>query len=138
MHSWVNISVLFRYATRAGYDVMTDMYATVGTSYLNSKENPVRLGNGHPNIVPYQFFPTADDPKYATNVSRVMNRQEVVEIVTNDSLQLFGSSGYSREFAAERHVRDARMFTIAGGTAQPYLKPLNYSHLRACFLIFRA
>ena len=38
--------------------------------------------------------------------------------VTNDSLQLFGSSGYSREFAAERHVRDARMFTIAGGTAQ--------------------
>jgi alkylation response protein AidB-like acyl-CoA dehydrogenase len=38
--------------------------------------------------------------------------------VTNDSLQLFGSSGYSRELAAERHVRDARMFTIAGGTAQ--------------------
>jgi 3-sulfinopropanoyl-CoA desulfinase len=38
--------------------------------------------------------------------------------VTNDALQLFGSSGYSREIAAERHVRDARMFTIAGGTAQ--------------------
>jgi len=38
--------------------------------------------------------------------------------VTNDALQLYGSSGYSRELPMERHVRDARMFTIAGGTAQ--------------------
>ncbi len=38
--------------------------------------------------------------------------------VTNDALQLFGSSGYGRELAMERHVRDARMFSIAGGTAQ--------------------
>ena len=43
---------------------------------------------------------------------------ETANKVTNDSLQLFGSTGYSREIAAERHVRDARMFTIAGGTAQ--------------------
>jgi alkylation response protein AidB-like acyl-CoA dehydrogenase len=38
--------------------------------------------------------------------------------VTNEALQLYGSSGYSRELAMERHVRDARMFSIAGGTAQ--------------------
>ena len=38
--------------------------------------------------------------------------------VANDALQIYGSSGYSRENAMERHVRDARMFTIAGGTAQ--------------------
>jgi alkylation response protein AidB-like acyl-CoA dehydrogenase len=38
--------------------------------------------------------------------------------VANDALQLFGSSGYSRLKPMERHVRDARMFTIAGGTAQ--------------------
>jgi alkylation response protein AidB-like acyl-CoA dehydrogenase len=31
---------------------------------------------------------------------------------------MYGSSGYSRELPMERHVRDARMFTIAGGTAQ--------------------
>ncbi len=43
---------------------------------------------------------------------------ETANKVTNDSLQCFGSTGYSREIAAERHVRDARMFTIAGGTAQ--------------------
>ena len=38
--------------------------------------------------------------------------------VTNDALQFYGSSGYGRHNAMERHVRDARMFTIAGGTAQ--------------------
>lgn len=38
--------------------------------------------------------------------------------VTNNALQLHGSMGYARSLAAERHVRDARMFTIAGGTAQ--------------------
>jgi alkylation response protein AidB-like acyl-CoA dehydrogenase len=38
--------------------------------------------------------------------------------VTNDALQFYGSSGYGRHEPMERHVRDARMFTIAGGTAQ--------------------
>ncbi len=38
--------------------------------------------------------------------------------VTNDALQLFGAAGYSRNLPMERMVRDARMFTIGGGTAQ--------------------
>jgi len=38
--------------------------------------------------------------------------------VTNDALQIFGSAGYSRNMPLERMVRDARMFTIGGGTAQ--------------------
>ena len=38
--------------------------------------------------------------------------------VTNQALQLHGSMGYSRNMPLERSVRDARMFTIAGGTAQ--------------------
>jgi alkylation response protein AidB-like acyl-CoA dehydrogenase len=38
--------------------------------------------------------------------------------VTNDALQIFGAAGYSRNNAMERRVRDARMFTIGGGTAQ--------------------
>ena len=38
--------------------------------------------------------------------------------VTNDALQLFGARGYSRNLPLERIVRDARMFTIGGGTAQ--------------------
>lgn len=43
---------------------------------------------------------------------------EAANKVTNDSLQIYGSSGYGRHNPMERHVRDARMFTIAGGTAQ--------------------
>jgi alkylation response protein AidB-like acyl-CoA dehydrogenase len=38
--------------------------------------------------------------------------------VTNDALQIFGASGYSRDLPVERMVRDARMFTIGGGTVQ--------------------
>ncbi len=38
--------------------------------------------------------------------------------VTNMALQLWGAAGYSRENPMERAVRDARMFPIAGGTAQ--------------------
>src|SRR4029077_19969633 len=43
---------------------------------------------------------------------------EMAIAVTNDALQLFGSAGYSRNRPLERMVRDARMFTIGGGTAQ--------------------
>ena len=38
--------------------------------------------------------------------------------VSNDALQLHGARGYSRRNPVERMVRDARMFTIGGGTAQ--------------------
>jgi alkylation response protein AidB-like acyl-CoA dehydrogenase len=38
--------------------------------------------------------------------------------ITNDALQLFGAAGYGRDLPLERMVRDARMFTIGGGTTQ--------------------
>lgn len=38
--------------------------------------------------------------------------------VTNAALQVYGAAGYSRNNPLERMVRDARMFTIGGGTAQ--------------------
>ncbi len=43
---------------------------------------------------------------------------EAAILVTNDALQIFGAAGYSRDLPLERMVRDARMFTIGGGTAQ--------------------
>lgn len=43
---------------------------------------------------------------------------ESAQMVTNAALQMHGAMGYSRELPLERMVRDARMFTIAGGTAQ--------------------
>ena len=80
--------------------------ANQGMNYLATGENPVRLGNQHPNIVPYQVFATADgfmvlsigndpsfrrfcenfglaalldDPRFATNAARVENRQLVTD-----------------------------------------------------------
>jgi hypothetical protein len=38
--------------------------------------------------------------------------------VTNAALQLWGAAGYSKDNPVERYLRDARMFAIAGGTAQ--------------------
>jgi crotonobetainyl-CoA:carnitine CoA-transferase CaiB-like acyl-CoA transferase len=80
--------------------------ANQGMNYLATGENPARLGNQHPNIVPYQVFPTADghivlsvgndptfkrfcealnlthlleDARFATNAARVSNRQLVTD-----------------------------------------------------------
>ena len=80
--------------------------ANQGMNYLSTNENPARLGNQHPNIVPYQVMPTSDgyivlsigndptferfcklagedqlidDPKFKTNADRVSNR----DLVTN-------------------------------------------------------
>ena len=38
--------------------------------------------------------------------------------VTNQALQIWGAAGYSKDNPMERYLRDARMFAIAGGTAQ--------------------
>ncbi len=43
---------------------------------------------------------------------------EMAMRVTNAALQLFGARGYSRNEPIERMVRDARMFTIGGGTTE--------------------
>jgi crotonobetainyl-CoA:carnitine CoA-transferase CaiB-like acyl-CoA transferase len=80
--------------------------ANQGMNYLATGENPPRLGNQHPNIVPYQVFATQDgyivlsigndptfkrfcesfglahlidDPRFATNAARVQNRQLVTD-----------------------------------------------------------
>ena len=83
--------------------------ANQGMNYLATGENPVRLGNQHPNIVPYQVFPTKDgyivlsigndptfarfcnafgiehllaDERFATNAARVSNREFVTATLT--------------------------------------------------------
>lgn len=49
--------------------------------------------------------------------AKLMTSEMAVD-VTNTALQLHGARGYSRNLPLERMVRDARMFTIGGGTAQ--------------------
>jgi alkylation response protein AidB-like acyl-CoA dehydrogenase len=38
--------------------------------------------------------------------------------ITNEAVQVHGGYGYIREFAAERHFRDARVTTIYEGTSE--------------------
>jgi len=90
------------------------MLANVASNYLISGEEAPRLGNGHPNIVPYQAFRTKDgyiivscgndrlyqalchlleredlaaDPRFATNPQRVRNREELVPVLQEEFWQ---------------------------------------------------
>ena len=90
-------------------DTSVAWLANQGMNYLATGENPPRLGNQHPNIAPYQVFPTADghmvlsvgndptfkrfcdafglshlpdDERFATNAARVDNRQLVTDTLT--------------------------------------------------------
>ncbi len=56
------------------------------------------------------------DPMLAAQ-AKIFASETAIRIV-NDSLQVFGARGYSRELPLERMARDVRMFTIGGGTAQ--------------------
>jgi alkylation response protein AidB-like acyl-CoA dehydrogenase len=56
------------------------------------------------------------DPELAAQ-AKIFASEAAIRIV-NESLQLFGARGYSRDLPLERMARDVRMFTIGGGTAQ--------------------
>lgn len=56
------------------------------------------------------------DPMLAAQ-AKIFASEAAIRIV-NDSLQMFGARGYSRNLPLERMARDVRMFTIGGGTAQ--------------------
>jgi alkylation response protein AidB-like acyl-CoA dehydrogenase len=55
--------------------------------------------------------------RLAAAQAKVLAADTAIE-VTNQALQVWGAAGYSRDNPMERFVRDARMFAIAGGTAQ--------------------
>ena len=86
-------------------DTQVAWLANLGQSYLTSGEVPPRLGNAHAAVVPYQVFKTADghivlaigndgqyrrfcefagapgladDPRFATNSARIINRAVLV------------------------------------------------------------
>ena len=55
--------------------------------------------------------------KLAAAQAKILASETAIK-VTQDALQIHGSAGYSRNLPLERMARDARMFTIGGGTAQ--------------------
>jgi len=56
------------------------------------------------------------DPMLAAQ-AKIFASEAAIRIV-NDALQIYGARGYSRDLPLERMARDARMFTIGGGTVQ--------------------
>jgi alkylation response protein AidB-like acyl-CoA dehydrogenase len=65
------------------------------------------------NVTPNDGFPDA------TKAARAkIFAAEMAIRTTNTAMQIFGAAGYSRHRPLERMCRDARMFTIGGGTAQ--------------------
>ncbi|MCR8722358.1 CoA transferase [Pseudomonas syringae] len=89
-------------------DVQVACLANQSMNYLTTGVAPGRLGNAHPNIVPYQSFPTADgdliltvgndsqfrkfaevagqsqwadDPRFLTNTLRVAHRAELIPLI---------------------------------------------------------
>ncbi|SFM42671.1 CaiB/BaiF CoA transferase family protein [Marinobacter pelagius] len=94
-----------QYVEAALLDVQVACLANQAMNYLTTGKAPARMGNAHPNIVPYQDFPTADgnmvltvgndqqfarlcdvlghpewasDERFATNRARVANRKELI------------------------------------------------------------
>ncbi|HLW11810.1 MAG TPA: CaiB/BaiF CoA-transferase family protein [Casimicrobiaceae bacterium] len=90
------------------FDSSVAMMAVMNMNYLVSGVTPVRAGNAHQNIVPYQVFSCADghlivavgndgqfrnfcnvagnpewadDQRYATNAARVRNRETLVPLI---------------------------------------------------------
>ena len=61
--------------------------------------------------------PNGFPDRLAAAQAKVLAADTAIE-VTNAALQVWGAAGYSRENPMERILRDARMFAIAGGTAQ--------------------
>jgi alkylation response protein AidB-like acyl-CoA dehydrogenase len=51
------------------------------------------------------------------SIAKTFSNEMAIE-VTNTALQIHGAYGYSCEFPLERMMRDARAFSIAGGTVQ--------------------
>ncbi|KAG8151754.1 CaiB/BaiF CoA transferase family protein [Burkholderia catarinensis] len=97
-----------QYIDMALLDVQVALLANMNTNFLASGKPPVRWGNAHPNIVPYQTFQTsdgwiivavgndgqfrkfveaggrpelADDERFAANPSRVRHRDTLVPIL---------------------------------------------------------
>ncbi|ABM01503.1 CaiB/BaiF CoA-transferase family protein [Shewanella amazonensis] len=90
------------------FDVQLAMLANQAQNFLASGQNPPRLGNAHPNIVPYQAFACADghlilavgndgqfarfcelaglhelphDSRFATNAGRVRHRETLLPLI---------------------------------------------------------
>lgn len=117
LYATIGILAALRHAERTGegqhldislLDCQVSLLANQAQNYLVSGKAPVRLGNAHPNVAPYQVFESADgylilavgndrqfaafcreagvpalseDPRFARNADRVANREALAAII---------------------------------------------------------
>ncbi len=84
--------------------MLADMHTQLEASRLLLRKAAAGAGQGFPDML-------------EAAQAKIFASETAIK-VTNDALQIFGSAGYSRNLPLERMARDARMFTIGGGTAQ--------------------
>jgi len=97
--------------------MLADMSVQLAAAQTLIYKAAVRAGSGFPDAL------EAAQAKVFT--------AEMAINVTNDALQLFGAAGYSRNRPLERRARDARMFTIGGGTSQMLRNLIGHTVLQA-------
>jgi alkylation response protein AidB-like acyl-CoA dehydrogenase len=84
--------------------MLADMSVKLAAARLMIQRAAANAGQGFPDVL-------------EAAQAKIFAADMAIE-VTNNALQVFGAAGYSRNRPLERMVRDARMFTIGGGTAQ--------------------
>lgn len=57
------------------------------------------------------------DLRLTASAAKVLSADMVVD-VTTEAVQIFGGYGYIKEYPVERHLRDAKLFQIGGGTVE--------------------
>ncbi len=149
--------------------------ANVASAYLMNKKNPERYGNQHPNIVPYQVFQAKDqyfilavgndnqwqktclvlqrddlaqNPDYASNQLRVINREKLIPLLSDvfllwnvedllNELKLNGvpcglvrtlPEAFSDPLLMERNFVQSLNHPKAG-TIELTVNPIRYSHV---------
>lgn len=137
MYATVGILAALRHRDQTGegqqidlalVDTQVSWLINEGVNYLTSGEVPQRRGNGHPNIVPYDVYETADghvilavgndgqfrrfcefidhleladDPRFATNPARLENR-DALNAVLRPAVQTYGTATVIAELEARK------------------------------------
>ncbi len=160
-HATIGILAALRHRERTGEGQQVDMslldsqvswMTYLGIYTLLSGENPPRLGNGHPTIVPYDVFDSADghvilaigndgqfakfcafakrpelaaDPRFARNTARIENRVALTAILNEITVQ--HPTGYWVTGLESRGVPCGPVNTMTEVFADPQVQARNMS-----------
>ena len=134
------------YLDMALFDSQLTWLANIGSNFLNAGVSPLRWGNAHPSIVPYQPFQGSDgcsfvvavgtqavwrrllqllkledelgaDPRYATNAERIRHRDELIPLLQKHFSSLPTATWIKRLMAAD--VPAAPIQTVGQALSDP-------------------